>query len=44
MGRLGFDCGPVRLPLWQPTPPQIERLEAAVAESGLVNPHIPMLT
>ena len=44
MGRLGCDCGPVRLPRWQPTPPQIERLEAAVAESGLVNPHVPMLT
>lgn len=38
MGRLGFDCGPVRQPLWQPTTRQCEALEAAVAASGLLDP------
>lgn len=43
MGRLGFDCGPVRPPLWQPTPHQIELLEAAVAESGLLETPVPLV-
>ena len=38
MGRMGFDCGPVRPPLWQPTPGQLDLVEAAVAEAGLM-PH-----
>lgn len=36
MGRMGFDCGPVRPPLWQPTRAQFPLLEAAVAAAGLL--------
>ena len=35
MGQVGVDCGPVRLPLPEPTPEQLARLEEKLQASGI---------
>ena len=36
MKRVGVDCGPARLPLYGPSPEQIDTLEAKLAEAGVL--------